>query len=174
MTLLMPLLVRNPLGGVLAALLAAAAVALALSPLGNEGTSAGEGDRRVLQIRASSAPLLASDLAGFLERRRRAGRGDADLVAAWLAQYPDSERDEMRDWLDYHDARVGEAAGGPWVETSSGPGTDGWFRIEVDRAAGRVELRCGGEPAPGCAAGRWRLERFGLTPGYLLGANDGQ
>jgi hypothetical protein len=31
-------------------------------------------NRRVREIRASSAPLLASDLAGFRERRRREGR----------------------------------------------------------------------------------------------------
>jgi hypothetical protein len=80
----------------------------------------------------------------------------------------------MRDWLDYHDARVGATAAGSWVETSSGPGTDGWFRIEVDRRAGRVELTCGGEPAPGCASGRWRLVRFGHVSSYLLGADDGQ
>jgi hypothetical protein len=172
MTIVMLIAIRSPLGAALAAGLAMAAAAFALSALGGDGVRDGEGDRKVREIRASSAPLLASDLAGFRERRRREGSGDVPLLTAWLAQYPTDDRRGMRDWLDYHAVRTGSLAGGFYVETSTGPGTDGWFRIEVDRAARRVELTCGGRPAPGCSGGRWRLHDFGLTRSYLLGAND--
>jgi hypothetical protein len=54
------------------------------------------------------------------------------------------------------------------IRASSAPGTDGWFRVSVDRRGGRVTLACGGSPAPGCRAGRWRLDDFGLRPRDLL------
>jgi hypothetical protein len=117
----------------------------------------------VLRIRASSAPLIAADLAGVWDRRP-----DSDLLPVWLAQYSGDDRRQMRDWLSYHHARVSAGAVRLRVETSSGPGTDGWFRLEVDRRAGRVALTCGGSPAPGCTGGRWRLDRFGLIPADLL------
>ena len=166
--------IRNPIGPVLAALLATAGVIFALSSFNNEGSREADPNRRVREIRASSAPLLASDLAAFIERRRRSGLSDADPVAAWLSQFPRNDRGEMRDWLDYHDARIGVTATGYRLETSSGPGTDGWFRVEVDRRSRRVSATCGGEPAPGCASGRWRLEGFGHASSYLLGENGGQ
>ena len=73
----MLVLVRNPVGAGLSLLAVPAFVAFALSTLEGEGGGAGDGDRRVREIRASSAPLIASDLAGFQERMRREGRGYA-------------------------------------------------------------------------------------------------
>src|SRR5688572_22059700 len=128
--------IRNPLGAALAALIALAV--FGLSSLDDEGRRTGDGNRKVREIRASSAPLLAADLAGFAERRRREGRGMSGLVEAWLAQYRDDAREDMRDWLGYHDARVSAGVGLVRIETSSGPDTGGWFRIEVDRARDRV------------------------------------
>jgi hypothetical protein len=158
----MLVVIRNPVALLLGALLASASVVFALAGMGNEDRRLG-GDSKVLRIRASSAPLLASDLAGFWDRRR-----DADVLSGWLAQYPADDRPGMRDWLSYHDARVSAGRARLRVETSSGPGTDGWFRLEVDRRASRVEPRCGGWPAPGCVRGRWRLDDFGLRPSDLL------
>ena len=159
----MLVVIRYPVALLVGALLALAGVAFALTGMGDEGRRSG-GDAKVLRIRASSAPLLASDLAGFWDRGR-----DANVLSGWLAQYSGDDRGRMRDWLEYHDVRVSAGRTRLRVETSSGPGTDGWFRIEVDRHAGHVELRCGGEPAPGCRSGRWRLDRFGLRPADLLG-----
>jgi hypothetical protein len=51
--------------------------AFLLSTLDDEGGGVRDGNRRVREIRASSAPLIASDLAGFQERMRREGRGYA-------------------------------------------------------------------------------------------------
>jgi hypothetical protein len=127
MTIVMLIAIRSPLG----------------AALGGDDVRTGTGDRKVREIRASSAPLLASDLAGFRERRRHESHGGADLLDAWVAQFPDDARGGMRDWLEYHDARTGRLTGG-------------W------------------RPAPGCTGGRWRLDHFGHTRSYLLGANDEQ
>ena len=89
----------NPLrAGAILLSLALFAVFL-LSALDERTGAVRDGDRRVLRIRAGSAPLVASDLAGFQERRRREGRGyarDTDaLVAAWVRRLEPRERDEM-------------------------------------------------------------------------------
>jgi hypothetical protein len=165
----MIVLIRSPLGATLTALTVLAVMLFVLSSLDRNAGRAADGDLKVQEIRASSAPLLAADLAGFAERRRREGHGGQGLVDAWLAQYRSTARQDMRSWLAYHDAHVSAGADGVRIETSSGPKTDGWFRIEVDRAETRIALTCGGSPAPGCVRGRWSLEPFGHSRAYLLG-----
>ena len=163
---------RSPLVAVLPLVLVlvlALVVALAMGGWGTEG----EGDRRVLEIRAGSASLIAADVAQLEEQRRRNGEGYAageTLLADWLAQFPRRDRRRMLDWSRYHDLRTETHRGGFSVHTSSGPGASGWFSIEVDRRARRVEAACGGEPAPGCRNGRWRIARHGLQESYLLGS----
>ena len=66
----MLVVVRNPIGVGIGLLALLAVLAPALSALG-EGAGTRDGDRRVREIRATSAPLIASDLAGFEERMRR-------------------------------------------------------------------------------------------------------
>jgi hypothetical protein len=67
-------LVRHPLAVAASLLPLALLAALLLSTLGEGDHAVRGGDRRGLEIRAQSAPLVASDLAGFQERRRREGR----------------------------------------------------------------------------------------------------
>ena len=50
----------------------------------------------------------------------------------------------------------------------SAPDADGWYRLEVERKAGRITATCGG-PTPGCSKGRWRYQEHGLPASYLLG-----
>jgi hypothetical protein len=168
----MPVIVRNPVAAALAALLVVSVAVLGF--LGIEGWADGEGqgDRRVLEIRAESASLIAADVAQFEERRRREGEGYAageTLLADWLGQFPRDERGRMLEWTRYHSLRTDTRPGGFTVRTSSGPGASGFFRIEVDREAGTVSATCGGDPAPRCTNGRWRVEQHGLPRGYLLG-----
>jgi hypothetical protein len=68
-----------------------------------------------------------------------------------------------------HGCRASGGRHGFVVETSSAPAADGWYRLEVDRRPRHVGATCGGEPAPGCVHGRWRIEDFGLVRRYLLG-----
>ncbi len=75
----------------------------------------------------------------------------------------------MLEWTRYHSLRTDTRPGGFTVRTSSGPGASGFFRIEVDREAGTVSATCGGDPAPRCTNGRWRVEQHGLPRAYLLG-----
>ena len=72
---LMVMLVRNPIGAGLSLLAIVAFAAFVLSTLVGGGGAVRDGNRRVHEIRASSAPLIASDLAGFQERMRRQGQG---------------------------------------------------------------------------------------------------
>jgi hypothetical protein len=169
----MVILVRNPIGAGLSLLAVLAFAAFVLSALGSEGGVARDGDRRVREIRASSATLIASDLAGFQERVRRDGRGylpDTDaLIDEWLKQFPRGERRKMRDWTGYHGVDASATRSGFVVETLSAPGANGWFRLEVEREAGRITATCGGSPAPGCRKGRWHYQAHGLPARYLLG-----
>jgi hypothetical protein len=169
----MLVLVRHPLGAGASALALLALLAFVLSGLDDDGGGVRDGDQKVREIRASSAPLIASDLAGFQERRRREGRAYARdteaLVSAWLGQFEADERRGMRDWTEYHGVLASATASGFVVETSSAPGTDGWYRLKVDRRAGRIRATCGGTPAPGCRRGRWRIGSHGLNKRYLLG-----
>jgi hypothetical protein len=165
--------VRHPLASGAVLLPLALFAAFLLSNVGEGGGAAREGDRRVLEIRAESAPLVASDLASLQERRHRDGRRYAQnteaLVAAWLRQFKPGDRAEMLDWTRYHGTYAAATRSGFTIETSSGPGTSGWYRIEVNRAAGRVERTCGGEPAPTCDAGHWPKNAHGTPDTYLLG-----
>jgi hypothetical protein len=169
----MVILVRNPIGAGLGLLAVVAFAAFVLSTLEDGSGAVRDGDSRVREIRASSAPLIASDLAGFQERMRREGRGYArttgTLIDAWLRQFPRSERRKMRDWTDYHGVQGSATRSGFVIETASAPDADGWFRLEVERKAGRITASCGGSPAPGCAKGRWRFQAHGLVASYLLG-----
>jgi len=163
---------RNPLTIALVALLVVGAAVTGFVLLDNWENRAGRGERSVREIRAQSAPLITADVARFEESRRRAGDGYAageTLLADWLGQYPRSERERMLGWTRDHALRTDTRSGGFSVRTSSGPDVSGWFRIEVDRAAGLVRSTCGGDPAPGCAAGRWRPEDYGLEVKYLMG-----
>ena len=130
-------------------------------------------DRKVERIRASSAPLVAADLAGFQERRRREGRGYARdteaLVADWLTQFDAEHRGQMREWTQYHGVHATATRRDFMIETVSAPAADGWYRLTVDRRAHRVSATCGGSPAPGCVHGRWQTEDHGLIRRYLLG-----
>jgi len=147
--------------------------AFILSTLDQGAGAVHDGNRRVREIRASSAPLIASDLAGFQERVRREGRGyarDTDaLINAWLKQFPRRERHEMRDWTGYHGVQASATGSGFAIETMSAPEADGWYRLAVERKAGRISATCGGSPAPGCVEGRWRFQAHGLPASYLLG-----
>jgi hypothetical protein len=169
----MVILVRHPVGAGLSLLAVAAFAAFVLTALADRGGAARDGDRRVREIRASSAPLIASDMAGFQERMRRDGRGYAPdtetLVAAWLTQFPRGERRKMRDWTEYHGVEGSATSSGFVIETMSAPDADGWYRLEVERKAGRITATCGGWPTPGCTEGRWRYEAHGLPASYLLG-----
>jgi hypothetical protein len=165
-------IVRNPIAAALAALLVVALAVGAYLGLDSWENGEGRGERRVLEIRARSAPLIAADVARFEENRRREGRDYAageTLLADWLAQYPRGERPRMLEWTRYHSLRTDTRAGGFSVRTASGPGVSGFFRIDVDRDARTVRATCGGDPAPGCVAGRWRVESQGLRRSYLLG-----
>jgi hypothetical protein len=169
----MLIVVRHPIGAVVSLLAVVAFAAFALSTLDDGSAGARDGNRKVREIRASSAPLIASDLAGFQERMRREGRGYAPdteaLIDAWLRQFPRRERRRMRDWTEYHGVQASATKAGFTIETASAPDADGWFRLEVERRAGRIAASCGGSPAPGCVEGRWRLHAHGLVARYLLG-----
>ena len=169
----MLIVVRHPIGAGLSLLAVLAFAAFALLALDDESGAMRDGDRRVREIRASSAPLIASDLAGFQERMRRQGRGyapDTDaLIDAWLTQFPRHDRRKMRDWTGYHGVQASATRVGFVIETASAPDADGWYRLEVERAAGRITTSCGGSPAPGCVEGRWRFQAHGLPASYLLG-----
>jgi hypothetical protein len=86
-----------------------------------------------------------------------------------VRQWDSRERDEMRDGARYHGTQATATRSGFVIETSSGPGTSGWFRLEVDRRAGTVARTCGGDPAPTCRAGRWPKDAHGAVDSYLLG-----
>jgi hypothetical protein len=165
--------IRHPVGiGALALALLAFAAFLLSTVYGDAGGTR-SGDRRVEAIRADSAPLIASDLAGFQERLRREGRGYAPdteaLIGAWLRQFDSEHRGQMREWTRYHGVDASATRTAFVIETSSAPGRDGWYRLTVDRRAGRIDARCGGSPTPGCRDGRWRVGRYGQVRRYLLG-----
>jgi hypothetical protein len=169
----MLVLVRNPIGvgaGLVALL---AFLALLLTTLGDSAGAGRDRNRTVRESRATSATLIASDLAGFQERMRRQGRGyapdTATLVHAWLRQFPRRDWRMMRDWTEYHGLHASATSSGFVLETMSAPDADGWFRLEVRRAAGRIVATCGGSPAPGCSDGHWRVSAHGLPASYLLG-----
>jgi hypothetical protein len=169
----MLVLVRTPIGARLTLLALVAVAAILLSELDDRGAGVGDGNRKVREIRASSAPLIASDLAGYQERMRREGRcyaRDTDaLINDWLTQFPRRERRRMRDWSEYHGVQASATKAGFTIDTASAPDADGWYRLEVKRKAGRITATCGGSPAPGCRKGRWRIQAHGLVASYLLG-----
>ncbi len=169
----MLVVVRHPISAGVSLVGLLALLAFVLSMLEGGVGVAHDGDRRVREIRASSAPLIASDLAGFQERLRREGLGyarDTDaLIDAWLKQFPRRDRHEMRDWTGYHGLQASATRSGFVIETMSAPEADGWYRLEVRRKAGRISATCGGSPAPGCVGGRWRIQSHGLVASYLLG-----
>ena len=169
----MAVLVRKPIGAGAGLLALLAFLALALSTPDGSAGAGGDRNRTVREARATSAPLIASDLAGFQERMRRQGRGYATdtetLVDRWLTQFPRSERRKMRDWTEYHGVHASATRSSFVVETVSAPDADGWFQLEVRRGAGRTIATCGGSPAPGCSAGHWELSAHGLAASYLLG-----
>ena len=164
---------RYPVGLALGSLALTALLVLFFLKLVWPGDAAVQRDRKVERILADSAPLVAADLAGFQERRRREGRGYARdteaLVGDWLTQFGAEHRRQMRDWTQYHGVQASAGRHGFVVETSSAPAADGWYRLKVDRRARRVSATCGGSPAPGCVGGRWRIEDHGLVRRYLLG-----
>lgn len=168
----MLILVRNPLGAGVSLLAMLAFLGLVLSTL-DDRAAGRDPNRTVREARATSAPVLASDLAGFQERMRRQGRGyapdTAALIHAWLKQFPRRDWGMMRDWANYHLAEGSATKSGFVVETMSAPDADGWFRLEVRRRAGRIIATCGGSLAPECTEGRWRFSAHGLTASYLLG-----
>ncbi len=168
----MAVIVRNPFGAALAVAMLVAFAFVAYLGIDGWGGGGGDGDRRVLEIRAASASLIAADVAQLEERRRRNGDGYAageTLLADWLGQFPAKERKRMLDWTRYHRLRTDTRPGGFVVRTSSGPSATGFFKLEVDRRAKTVSATCGGDPAPGCRGGRWRIGRHGLQESYLLG-----
>ncbi len=169
----MVVLVRNPIGAGAGLLALLAFLALTLSMLDGSAGAGGDGNRTVREARATSAPLIASDLAGFQERMRRQGRGYAPdketLLDRWLTQFPPRERRKMLNWTEYHGVQASATGSGFVVETVSAPDANGWFRLEVRREAGRIIATCGGSPAPGCSEGHWRYSAHGLPASYLLG-----
>jgi hypothetical protein len=165
--------IRHPVGIGVSVLALLCFLLFALSTVYGDPGGARRADPKVDRILADSAPLIASDLAMFQERRRRMGLGylrDTDaLVSAWLGQFGPRDRGRMRDWTGYHGARASATRSRFVIETLSAPGRSGWYRLTVDRRAGRVLARCGGDPAPGCRGGRWQIQQYGLIRRYLLG-----
>lgn len=90
-------------------------------------------------------------------------------MAHWLEQLAPKHRRKMRGWTEYHGLQGSAAQRGFVIETTSAPAADGWYRLEVDRRAHRVNATCGGSPAPGCINGHWRYQDRGLARSYLLG-----
>jgi hypothetical protein len=164
---------RHPVGIAVSALALLSFLGFVLASLSGEPVGVRGRDLKVERIRASSAPLVAADLAGFEERRRREGRGYARdteaLLSDWLTQFDREHRRQMREWTGYHGVRASATRTRFVIETMSAPMADGWYRLVVDRRARRVSATCGGDPAPGCAHGRWRIEDHGLVRRYLLG-----
>jgi hypothetical protein len=164
---------RHPVGIAVSALALVSFLGFVLASVYGEPGGVRGRDLKVERILASSAPLVASDLAGFQERRRREGRGyalDTDaLVSDWLTQFDREHRREMREWTQYHGVQASATRTRFVIETMSAPAADGWFRLVVDRRAGRVSATCGGDPAPGCVNGRWSTLDHGLVRSYVLG-----
>ena len=165
--------IRHPVGIGVSLLALLSFLAFVLSSVYGAPGGARRADPKVDRILADSAPLIASDLAILQERRRRMGLGylpDTDaLVSAWVRQFPERDRGRMRDWTGYHGVEASATRSGFSIEALSAPGRSGWYRLTVDRRAGQVVARCGGDPAPGCAAGRWPIQQYGLVRAYLLG-----
>jgi hypothetical protein len=165
--------IRHPVGIGATALSLLLFLAFLLSSVYGNESGVRRADPKVDRILATSAPLIASDLATFQERRRRMGLAylpDTDaLVSAWARAFPERNRAEMRDWTGYHGVQATATRSRFSIETLSAPGRSGWYRLTVDRRTGRVIARCGGDPSPGCRAGRWRIEDHGLVRRYLLG-----
>ena len=96
---------RYPVGLALGSLALTALLVLFLPKLVGPGDPAVQRDRKVERILADSAPLVAADLAGFQERRRREGSGYARdteaLVGDWLTQFGAKHRRQMREWTQY-------------------------------------------------------------------------
>ena len=164
---------RHPVGIAVSALALLSFLGFVLASVyGDPGRVRGR-DLRVERIRATSAPLVASDLAGFQERRRREGRGYArdteSLVNDWLTQFDAEHHRLMRDWTEYHGVKASATRTRFVVETISTPTAGGWYRLAVDRRARQVNATCGGNPAPGCVNGQWRIAEYGLIRRYLLG-----
>ena len=90
-------------------------------------------------------------------------------MSDWLTQFGREHRRQMRGWTEYHGVRASATRTRFVVETMSAPAADGWYRIAVDRRAQRVSATCGGDPAPGCVDGRWRIADHGLVRRYVLG-----
>jgi|SoiMethySBSTD1v2_1073268.scaffolds.fasta_scaffold338875_2 hypothetical protein len=165
--------IRHPVGIGVSLLALVSFLAFVLSSVYGDTGRTRSADPKVDRILADSAPLIASDLAILQERRRRTGLGylpDTDaLVSAWVRRFPRRERGRMRDWTGYHGVEASATGSGFTIEALSAPGRSGWYRLTVDRRAGQVVARCGGDPVPGCRAGRWRIEQYGLVRAYLLG-----
>jgi hypothetical protein len=165
--------IRHPVGIGVSLLALVSVLALLLSSVYGDSRGVRRADPNVDRILADSAPLIASDLATFQERRRRMGLGylrDTDaLVSAWVRQFGPRDRRRMRDWTRYHGVEASATRSGFAIEALSAPARSGWYRLTVDRRARRVVARCGGDPAPGCSRGRWNIERHGLIRAYLLG-----
>jgi hypothetical protein len=66
---------RHPVGIAVSALALLSFLGFVLASVYGEPAGVRGRDLKVERIRASSAPLVAADLAGFQERRRREGRG---------------------------------------------------------------------------------------------------
>jgi len=164
---------RHPVGIAVSALALLSFLGFVLASVYGQPAGVRGRDLKVERIRASSAPLVAADLAGFQERRRREGRDYAReteaLVADWLAQFDSEHRGQMREWTQYHGVHATATRRGFVIETASAPAADGWFRLAVDRRTRTVSATCGGDPAPGCTGGRWRIRDYGLVRAYLLG-----
>src|SRR4051794_12606150 len=164
---------RHPVGIAVSALALLSFLGFVMASVYGEPAGVRGRDLKVARIRASSAPLVATDLAGFQERRRREGRGYAPdteaLVGDWLTQFDAEHRRQMRDWTQYHGVQARATRAGFVIDTVSAPAADGWFRLEVARRARLVSATCGGHPAPGCVDGRWQVEDYGLVRRYVLG-----
>jgi len=91
------------------------------------------------------------------------------VAADWLTQFGAEHRRQMREWTQYHGVHASATRRAFVIETVSAPAADGWYRLAVNRRARSVSATCGGDPAPGCVNGRWRIESHGLVRAYLLG-----
>jgi hypothetical protein len=77
---------RHPVGIAVSALALLSFLGFVLASVYGEPAGVRGRDLKVERIRASSAPLVAADLAGFQERRRREGRGYASDTQSLLAR----------------------------------------------------------------------------------------
>jgi hypothetical protein len=131
---------------------------------------------------ATDAPFLVTGLAGVQEQRRRQGmryaRDTEELADAWFRRNdprdgePALDASDMlarRRWAESRGLAATATDSGFEIRASSTEEPGVWFRLDVDRAAGRISATCGGNPTEYCNDGHWPIDAFGGYHSFLLG-----